>query len=125
MLKSMCTEGLIAGRKDGRATRYTITTLGRQVAVEETHAMHDAWMAKVHEGMALANEAFDLPDHMVLYQHMDVIAPILQAVTDLLQAGVDPDPVRLALQPAIERMQAMMPPQAKVKDGQTGDDDGR
>ena len=105
LLKSMENKGWINGRSIGNKTLYKITKAGTEV-VEGHGELKDYYSEKIHESICLAHETFD-DLHLAFYNNRNLLAPLANEISFLVDAGVSTDEIKKIIQNTVEKLKKL------------------
>lgn len=105
LLKSMQNKAWISGNNVGNKTVYKITKAGKEV-VEGHGDLKDYYSEKIHESICLAHETFD-DLHLAFYNNRNLLAPIANEISLLIDKGVAEDEIEKIIQNAVEKLKKL------------------
>jgi len=105
LLKSMENKGWITGKDIGNKKLYKITNSGNEV-VEGHGELKDYYSEKIHESICLAHETFD-DLHLTFYNNRNLLAPLANEISFLVDAGVSTDEINKIIQNTVEKLKKL------------------
>ena len=121
LLKKMEREGWISGRAEDGKTYYSLTEAGKEHVAQINEVKHD-FIKKLHQSIALASETFEDADvqdlmkdmhdlhrgmRVPIKEQMELLAPLIHQVADLLETDTDRERIRSVILRAIDELKKL------------------
>jgi DNA-binding PadR family transcriptional regulator len=121
LLKKMEREDWISGRVEDGKTYYSLTDTGWEHVAQINDVKHE-FIEKLHRSIAMASETFEDSDvqdlmkdmhnlhrgmRVPVKEQMELLAPLIHQVADLLETDTDREKIRSVIQRAVDELKKL------------------